>query len=266
MYTISRNVYLTYSFSRFIIATNLTTKMEPSNSQLEAWRTEQQALAERLITIDDHKTWDLDKGLRYIGGVDISFVKDNNVDACAMVSVLEYPSLKVVRTESAFVKLTAPYIPGFLAFREVDHICALLDKIQQNHPEVMPQVIMVDGNGILHPKRLGLASHLGIIRDIPTIGVAKKIIDVDGLLEPWKKKRLSLNDAVPLVGNSGQTWGMAVTSTSSAKPVFVSIGHRVSLHTAVELTKRTTKFRIPEPIRSADLTSRDIVRDTTTCS
>ena len=126
---------------------------------------------------------------------------------------------------------------------------------------------MVDGNGIFHTRQFGCASHLGVQFDIPTIGVAKKYFCVDGLTKDAIKVACdgnlnSAGDVVHLVGNSGKTWGAALKSTSTSQnPIYISIGHRISLKTAIEIVKLTiSKSRIPEPIRQADLRGRQKLR------
>lgn len=164
-------------------------------------------------------------------------------------------------------KTDCPYIPGFLAFKEIPVYQILFDKLKKNKPNLWPQVLMVDGNGILHTREFGCASHMGVHFDIPSIGVAKTTFFVDGL----SQTRISdlcygnLNnagDVVPLVGNSGKVWGAAVKSTEESKnPIYVSIGHRISLETALKIVKLTTgKYRIPEPLRQADLKGRRLVK------
>ena len=233
-----------------------------------AWRKRQEDLQHSHVLTDKHDDWSIDrsgggllaKGLQRVAGVDISFVKDSDEDALAMLAVLSYPELEVLHEVSAMVKLTAPYIPGYLAFREAPHLLALLEKLRAEQPSLVPQVIFVDGNGLLHPASFGLACHLGVLGDIPTIGIGKTMMDVDGLLEPWKKRRLEPGSHELLVGTSGRVWGAAVTSSSSRVPTFVSVGHRISLDTAIVLTELVTRVRIPEPVRAADLSSRNLLR------
>jgi deoxyinosine 3'endonuclease (endonuclease V) len=248
--------------------------MPPHDPAIEAqWRVEQSALQRRMVAEDAHSDWRLSSdseqggdaaspapGLRFVGGCDISFIKGNEVDALAMVVVLSFPELEVVHEVSAMVKLTAPYIPGFLAFREAPHLVALLERIKAEKPELFPQVLFVDGNGMLHPKGFGLACHLGVLADLPTVGVGKTMMAVDGLYEVWKKKRIAAGSHERLVGTSGRVWGAAVAATSSSNPTFISVGHRVSLDSAVRLTQLVTRTRIPEPVRAADLRSRDLLR------
>ncbi|XP_013409975.1 uncharacterized protein LOC106173387 [Lingula anatina] len=175
-------------------------------------------------------------------------------------------SEKVVYEDCCHIQLTAPYIPGFLAFREVPFLVESFERLKKKNPELMPQVVLVDGNGILHPKEFGLACHLGIILDIPTVGVAKKLFQVDGLEKNAehadKVKQLTKGgDTFPLIGASGRILGKALRSSDNTEnPVYVSIGHKISLETAICLVHQCCKYRIPEPIRQADIKSREYLR------
>ena len=129
-----------------------------------------------------------------------------------------------------FEKETAdyPYIPGFLAFKEVPVYTILFERIKQNRPELYPQLLLVDGNGILHTRNFGCASHIGVLFDVPTIGVGKTVFYIDGIRKDQVKALSEENlkkagDFVPLVGDSGKTWGAALRSTDqSSNPVIVS--------------------------------------------
>ncbi|EFA85543.1 endonuclease V [Heterostelium album PN500] len=205
--------------------------------------------------------------LRYVGGVDISFVKDNMEDACASIVILKYPSLKVVYEIYEFVKLTLPYIPGFLAFRECPSLIPLIERIKTERPELFPQVLLVDGNGMLHTRGFGLACHLGVLADLPTIGVGKTFFCVDGMSSKQVKLDVakhckSAGDYLPLQGESGKIWGAAVISHSnSTNAIFISQGHRLSLDSSLKIIRAcTTTNRVPEPVRQADLRSRDFIR------
>ncbi|XP_010430782.2 PREDICTED: endonuclease V-like [Camelina sativa] len=121
--------------------------------------------------------------------------------------------------------------------------------------------IMVDGNGILHPREFGLACHLGVLSHLPTIGVGKNLHHVDGLNQSEVRLQLKENEyeqVITLVGNSGFTWGVVRfrPTLSSLKPIYISVGHRISLDSAVEIVKMTCNYRVPEPIRQADMRSR----------
>lgn len=204
--------------------------------------------------------------LRLLGGVDISFIKGSPVDACVALVVVELPSLEVVYERLRMVELTLPYISGFLAFRECVFIEEEVAHLRATQPELVPQVILVDGNGVLHPRGLGLASHLGVVTGVPTIGVAKTFLHVDGLTKDVAKHAAEANaapgDAVELLGDSGRVWGAAFKSTKgSNNPVYISQGHRVSLATALAVTRCCCQYRIPEPVRKADLRSREFLRE-----
>ncbi len=243
--------------------------MSRLEQQKEAWRREQDAL-KAIHTNDDRFDWTLETDkpntLKYVAGMDISFIKDNAVDACAMLVVLEYPSLKCIYKNSNMVKLTVPYISGYLAFREAPHFETLLDALEREHPEWMPQVIVMDGNGILHPRGMGIATHLGLVMDIPTVGVAKKLLCFDGLDSRTVRSEFVLacpnkGDAHPVRGHSDKTYGYAFNATGKGtQPLYISNGHRVSLNTALRLVKHLCPHRIPEPIRQADLGSREAIR------
>eukprot|EP00668_Euglena_longa_P001619 GGOE01001912.1.p1 GENE.GGOE01001912.1~~GGOE01001912.1.p1 ORF type:complete len:1281 (-),score=336.11 GGOE01001912.1:239-3772(-) len=164
------------------------------------------------------------------------------------------------------VKLDLPYISGFLAFRECPHLVELVSELRSNRPDLVPQILLVDGMGVLHPRGLGLASHLGVLTDLPTIGVGKTFLNVDGLrkdavLQEIRKHLLKSGSAWELQGESGRILGAAFRSTEDApNPVFISRGHRITLGTALEVVRRCCKYRVPEPIRLADKGSREYLR------
>ncbi|KAI3468458.1 hypothetical protein Pfo_025121 [Paulownia fortunei] len=173
--------------------------------------------------------------LKYVGGVDLSFSKDDPSIACATLVVLDFSTLEVVHEDSAIVKLHIPYVPGFLAFREAPVLLELLEQMKKTALSSYPQVLMVDGNGLLHPRGFGLACHLGVLADLPTIGIGKNLHHVDGLTQSRVRQLLeasgnSCNDIFTLIGDSGSTLGAAMRSTEgSRKPIFISVGHRISL-------------------------------------
>lgn len=170
--------------------------------------------------------------------------------------------------DSRLVHLTAPYLPGFLAFREVPFLVEAVQRLREKEPSLGPQVLLVDGNGVLHPRGFGVACHLGVLTDLPCVGVAKKLLQVEGLengaLHRDQIRRLqAAGDSFPLMGSSGAVLGQALRShDSSTKPLYVSVGHRTSLETAVRLTRSCCRFRVPEPVRQADIRSRDFIRRT----
>ncbi|KAF8389513.1 hypothetical protein HHK36_026208 [Tetracentron sinense] len=252
------------------------------SSQINNWTGIQESLRRRLVLEDDFK-WrvpthedgseenSIAETLKYVGGVDLSFLKDDPSIACAGLVVVDLDNFNVVYDDFSVVQLQIPYIPGFLAFREAPILLELLEKVKHDAPLFYPQLLMVDGNGLLHPQGkgsvgFGLACHLGVIANLPTIGIGKNLHHVDGLVQSevrilLEAKENCSKDLVTLTGYSGSTWGAAMRSTeSSLKPIFVSIGHRISLDTALKAVKMTCKYRVPEPIRQADIRSRDYLQ------
>ncbi|KAL1930364.1 hypothetical protein VTP01DRAFT_10526 [Rhizomucor pusillus] len=247
----------------------------PSQDQLRKWETQQNELKTKVIFQDD---LDFDpvtlEGLKYIAGVDLSFPEDNVEQAVACLVVLEFPSLEVVHRAFLKTRLTLPYIPGFLAFREVEPILDLLTRLKQSEPHLYPQVVLVDGNGLLHPRQCGIACHLGVVADIPTIGSAKNFLAIGKDLvmgqvkQAYKPLLQRRGDRYILKGQeSGVVYGAALRTTDAApNPVFVSQGHRISLETALRIVLAVSRYRIPEPIRRADLDSREYIRNTRSSS
>ncbi|XP_062937041.1 endonuclease V isoform X2 [Cynocephalus volans] len=228
----------------------------PPKETLSLWKREQARLKARVVDRDT-EAWQRDpafSGLHRVGGVDVSFVKGDSVSACASLVVLSYPELQVVYEESRMVHLTAPYVSGFLAFREVPFLVDAVQRLREKEPGLVPQVVLVDGNGVLHH------------RDLPCVGVAKKLLQVDGLENnALHKEKIRLlqagGDSFPLVGGSGTVLGVALKSHErSTKPLYVSVGHKMSLEAAVRLTLCCCRFRIPEPVRQADIRSREYIR------
>ncbi|XP_048466620.1 endonuclease V isoform X2 [Rhincodon typus] len=212
---------------------------------LREWERQQMELKEQMIDHDteDWQSNEVFEGLERIGGVDLSYIKGDEVNACASLVVLNYPDLKVVYEECWMVCLTTPYIPGFLAFRETPFLEEALKRLQLKDPSLLPQVIFADGNGILHHREFGVACHLGVLTDLPCVGVAKNLLHVNGLEEKYLLKEKALKSC-----------------EKSTKPIYVSVGHRISLDTALRLTHSCCKYRVPEPIRQADIRSREYIR------
>ncbi|XP_028912553.1 endonuclease V [Ornithorhynchus anatinus] len=242
----------------------------PPEETLTRWEREQARLKAGVVDWDT-EAWQGEpgfSGLRRVGGVDLSFVKGDGVSACASLVVLGYPELEVVYEECRMVRLTAPYVSGFLAFREAPFLADAVRRLREEEPSLVPQVLFVDGNGLLHHRGFGVACHLGVLTGLPCVGVAKKLLQVDGLEndELHKEKIRELRtggDAFPLLGDSGTVLGMALKSHErSTNPVYVSVGHKISLDTAVRLTQACCRHRVPEPIRQADIRSREYIRKT----
>ena len=173
--------------------------------------------------------------------------------------IQSFPEFDVLYTDTEEVHLDFPYVPGFLAFREVPH----LERLIQRSP-IKPQVILVDGNGIFHNRGFGLASHLGVKTGIPTIGCGKTVFAVDGItvnsVKQISKTLHQGGDQALLVGKSGKVWGCALRATDdSVNPIIISVGHMISLDSAIKFVKESCFYRVPEPIRQADKLSRRLV-------
>ncbi|KFQ32415.1 Endonuclease V, partial [Mesitornis unicolor] len=216
----------------------------------------EQARLKADVVEEDTEEWQKDPGfagLERVGGVDLSYIKGDDTKACASLVVLSYPALEVLYEDCRMVAVSTPYVAGFLAFREVPFLVEAVQRLQD--PKLKPQVLLVDGNGLLHPRGFGVACHLGVLTDLPCIGVAKNLLHVDGLVRDklHREQVHSLQkegDGFPLTGTSGTVLGMVLRSyNNSSKPLYVSVGHRVCLETAVRLVKSCCRYRIPEPVR-----------------
>ena len=232
-------------------------------SVITNWTEIQNTLKLKQILTDSH-TW-TPETLSLIGGMDISFSKKDPSYAVSALIICN-SDLKCIYEKYKLVKMTEPYVPGFLAFREVNHLKSLLDSLKKESPDKFPEIILCDGNGILHPKRFGIACHLGVLEDVPTIGCSKNVFAAEGITDR-KVKELARNnlkkkgDYVELKGNNGDILALAVKSSEeSINPIIVSVGHRVGVKTALEVFNKCTVFRVPEPIRLADKISRRIVK------
>lgn len=181
---------------------------------------------------------------KFVAGLDISYRRNK---ACAACIVMEYPSLRLVRKKVYIDEVSVPYIPTFLALRELPFYITLCYEFKKRKDIIF----LVDGHGLSHPRMLGIASHLGVVLDIPTIGVAKKKLTgiskvIDGV------EYIIVNNLPVCAKIQCETWH---------RPLYVSIGHGVSLKTAIEIVKSTMKTgSLPEPIRLADKISREIIK------
>ena len=177
-----------------------------------------------------------------VAGADASYAKGEDI-IHAVVVALSYPDLTVVERISAAAVTPFPYIPGLLTFREGP---ALIEAFRRLRSE--PDVIFFDGQGIAHPRGLGIASHMGVLLDRPAIGVAKSLL-AGTVSDPGAGR----GSTAPIL-RDGETIGMAVRTRERVKPVYVSVGHRIDLSQAVDLVLATARgYRLPEPTRQAHL-------------
>jgi deoxyribonuclease V len=179
---------------------------------------------------------------QFIAGVDISPPTVQGIATGAVV-VLNYPQLRVVEIKTSKQLVSFPYIPGLLSFRELPLILAACQELT-----IAPDIILVDGQGIAHPRRLGLASHLGILLNIPAIGCAKSRLC--GSHEPIGEVRGSFAE----LRDGDEVIGAALRTKKGTNPVYISIGHKVDLDTAIFWTMESCRgYKIPEPTRLAHL-------------
>ena len=178
--------------------------------------------------------------VRYVAGLDIGFQEKNTITRAA-VAVLSYPDLQLVEHIVDHRPTSFPYVPGLLSFREAPAALDALAKL-----EIRPDLLLCDGQGLAHPRRFGLACHIGLLADIPAVGVAKTRLI--GQHEPVLESRGSWQ---PL-WHEGEMVGAVLRTRTNVKPVYVSIGHRISLQTAIEYVMACTpKYRLPETTRWA---------------
>ncbi len=184
------------------------------------------------------------QAVRYVAGADLAFVGRNR--ARAAVVLLSYPELEVVAQTVAEAEVTFPYIPGLLAFREAP---ALAQAFAQLEPPA--HLVLVDGHGLSHPRRFGIACHLGLMLEVPTIGCAKsRLCGLHGPVPEAAGSWAPLQD-------EGETIGLVVRTKEGSPPVFVSPGHRIGLEEAARWVLALCRgHRLPEPTRLADLLSR----------
>ncbi len=178
--------------------------------------------------------------LKRVAGVDLHFSPDGS-RAIAAAVVLSFPELAILEQATASTPVDFPYIPGYLSFREVPAMAGALAKLKQR-----PHLLLCDGQGIAHPRRAGLACHLGILCGLPSIGVAKSRL-IGRNRQPGKKR----GAWAPLF-HQDQVIGAVLRTRDGVRPLFVSPGHMISLPTAIQLTLACTGgYRQPEPLRAA---------------
>ncbi|MEN8260917.1 MAG: deoxyribonuclease V [Pseudomonadota bacterium] len=182
----------------------------------------------------------LEGTLRTVAGVDVGFEEGGKITRAA-VAVLDFPGLQPLEEAIARLPTRFPYIPGLLSFREIPAVLKALGMLR-----TLPNLILCDGQGYAHPRRFGIACHLGILTGLPTIGVGKtRLIGSHDALSVMRGAWVPLMDA-------GEIVGAVLRTREKVKPLYVSVGHRVSLETAVDFTLRCTlKYKLPETTRRA---------------
>lgn len=194
----------------------------------------QQDLSRQIITTDHMGK------VASVAGVDVGFEDNGRITRGAVV-ILEFPSLVMRESSIARLPTSFPYVPGLLSFREIPAVLKALAYIEQ-----LPDLLICDGQGIAHPRRIGIASHLGLLTGLPSIGVGKSRLI--GTHEPVKDVK---GTWVPL-WDKGECIGAVLRTRKGVKPVYISPGHKISLETAIRYVMACiTRFRLPEAIRMA---------------
>ena len=207
---------------------------------LKALSALQDELASRVSTESERSDF------QTVGGVDLSY--PNTWRGVGAYVQLDSQTGHLLHTQTLETEVNFPYIPSYLAFRELPVLLPLLSKVKDSG--LLPDVLMVDGTGLLHPRHAGIASHLGVLLDLPTIGITKSLLHgkVDWAGMTCGEVRLITD---PERGNA--VIGAALKTSERADPIFVSIGHRIDLETAIKLTQRLSFGKLPEPIKQAHL-------------
>jgi deoxyribonuclease V len=221
-----------------------------TQTPLHAWNLQQDAamalqveLAKQVIRTDQ-----LVGEVRRVAGVDMAINEETGMARAAVV-LLSYPELHILERHVYEEPVRMPYIPGLLSFREIPCILGAFAQLREQ-----PELVMVDGQGIAHPRYLGIASHLGLWLDLPTIGCAKSI-----LRGTYNEQALGEEAGawVPLTYRK-ETIGAVVRTRTRVKPMIISLGHRISLETSLHYVLACSKgYRLPEPTRQADKLSKD---------
>ena len=183
--------------------------------------------------------------MRLVAGIDVHVAAVSGL-TWAAIALVEIDSLELVESALAATSIRFPYVPGYLSFRELPAALKALTLLRRS-----PDLLMVDGQGIAHPRRLGIASHLGVLTDLPSIGVAKsRLIGEHPPVERAPGSRAALRDR-------GERIGTVLRTRATGRPLYISIGHRIGLQRAERLVLATlARHRLPEPTRLADRVSR----------
>jgi len=215
---------------------------EDSSPDLEYLRSIQEEVAEKVVLQDEFDT------IEYLGGFDSAYMGDTVVTACI---ILKYGSFKVIEEKSIVSKVRFPYISGYFVFREGPAILELLSEMI-----TLPTILMINSHGIAHPCFAGCASHIGVIVNLPTIGVAQNILCGTTESEPSH-----IGEWVPLYYQN-KIVGASFLSQEKNKPIIISPGHLITLESAIEIVKKSLKsHKFPDPIYLAHELARKIIRE-----
>lgn len=227
------------------------------------WKNEQ-ILYSQLINFDDNFN---ESKIKYIGGLDISGSSKNPNFFIACLVVFDYHTKEIVAVFSMECDVNIPYKAGFLAYKEVPVFLELLKNVKKNHKDYVPNIILIDGNGFWHPRACGSATHFSVLTGIPSIGVSKSFLHIDGLPEREEIEKnilakLEIGETYKIKKeNSNEYLGEIYMATESVKKcLYISVGSGLTLDLATKIVKNFMIYRNNEIIRQADLISRELVR------
>ena len=200
--------------------------------RIKKFKEEQLKLAKKVIVKDDFEE------IKLVGGVAQTFIGTKVISGFV---VCDYKTMEIIERKYAVVEASVPYIPGFLSYREAPAVVEAFLKLENK-----PDIILVEAHGIAHPRKFGMASHIGLLLDKPTIGIAKNLLVGD------------INDNKIIVKEEAR--GFSLTAKEHANPIFISPGHKISLKTSLEITKNCMRLphKLPEPIHLAHRYSKKI--------
>lgn len=202
---------------------------------LKKLRKEQIELGKKVVLKDDFTN------IKSVAGIDIAYPNNEFEDACGACVVIDYNTKEIIEEKTVFTKTNFPYISTYLTYREYSVIEKFIKNLRSK-----PTIFMFDGNGILHPYHIGLASHIGVKLNVPTIGVAKSL-----LYGEVKKDIVEINGEM-----RGYTY---FSSNRLKKPVYISPGHKISFESTMKIVKNLSKYKIPEPLRQAHILAKKTI-------
>lgn len=227
-------------------------EIHPLNIEFSAF----QAIQTKLVGKVNIENTSLDKIITSCAGVDLAYWEEDGIEwgVCSII-VIDYKTRKIIENVTSIGEITVPYIPGYLAFRELPLIIAAAKKLSS-----IPDVFMFDGNGMLHPRRMGIATHASFFLNKPTIGIAKSYFKMDGVNFKMPENRAGSFEDI-IIDN--EILGRVLRTHANVKPIFISCGNYIDLSTVTEITLTliNQESRIPIPVRLADLESKILKRN-----
>ena len=234
-----------------------------AKEQIKIWENKQIEMSKKFSTKD--RIINI-QNIDYIGAFYMYISKKDETVGCAVFLIYDFTSSNIVYRKHKIIKNKIPYISGYIGFREVPHFVDMYRDMLKFKASFTPDVIILNSFGKLHPRKAGSALQLALAINMPVIGVGKSLITVDGLEEAkvryqFKDECSGLGEYIEIIGKSGTNYGAAVkTGKSSNNPLYVTIGSYISLETAIDIVINCSKHRLPEPVRRADIYSKNMLQ------